>query len=205
MGLLRERARRLRGVTRLHVPTVGDPLVVVVVDEIASLTAYLADRELRRRVDAALGLLLSQGRAVGVVVVGAVQDPRKEVLPLRGLFPVRVALRTTEASQVDLVLGAGAHGRGATAEKIPAGLPGVGFAGGRRPARPGQGPGVLRQRRRDSRCRGPLPGTVRAAGRGSGPGHVGHRSRPPSGAAVAFGPGLRRRVGAAVAGGVASR
>ncbi len=74
-----------------------------------------------------LPLLLSQGRAPGVVVVGAVQDPRKEVLPFRDLFPVRVALRMTEADQVDLVLGGGAHARGARAEEIGDGMPGVGY------------------------------------------------------------------------------
>ncbi|SBW29003.1 plasmid transfer protein [Candidatus Protofrankia californiensis] len=125
--VMRDRAARLRGVTRLHTPTTGEPLIVVIVDEIASLTAYVTDREVKRRLSAALPLLLSQGRAPGVVVVGAVQDPRKEVLPFRDLFPVRVALRMTEADQVDLVLGDGARDRGARAEDIPDDLPGVGY------------------------------------------------------------------------------
>ena len=50
------------------------------------------DRDIRRRIDNALGLLLSQGRAVGVSVVGAIQDPRKEVLPARDLFPIRIGV-----------------------------------------------------------------------------------------------------------------
>ncbi|KEZ37075.1 hypothetical protein CEDDRAFT_01602 [Frankia sp. CeD] len=60
-------------------------------------------------------------------MVGAVQDPRKEVLPLRDLFPVRIALRMTEADQADMVLGNGAHDRGARCERIPRALPGVGY------------------------------------------------------------------------------
>ncbi len=125
--LMQSRADRLRGVTRLHTPTVGEPLIVVVVDEIASLTAYVVDRDLERRLTASLPLLLSQGRAPGIVVLAAVQDPRKDVLPFRDLFPVRVALRVTEAEQVDLVLGGGARDRGARCDEIPESLPGVGF------------------------------------------------------------------------------
>jgi len=132
------RADALRGVARLHVPTVDEPLIVVVVDEIAALTAYATDRDLKRRLSASLPLLLSQGRAPGVVVVAAVQDPRKETLPFRDLFPVRVALRLVEAEQVDLVLGDGAHDRGARCEDIPPGLQGTGYVaedGGGEPVR----------------------------------------------------------------------
>ncbi|WP_261574237.1 FtsK/SpoIIIE domain-containing protein [Frankia gtarii] len=127
VGVMQERTERLRGRTRLHTPTVGDPLIVVVVDEIASLTAYVTDRDVKKRIGAALPLLLSQGRAPGVVVLAAVQDPRKEVLPFRDLFPVRVALRMTEPEQADLVLGSGARDRGARADEIPVSLPGVGY------------------------------------------------------------------------------
>ncbi len=62
-----------------------------------------------------------------MAVIGAVQDPRKEVLPFRDLFPVRVALRMTEADQVDLVLGDGARDRGARADEIGEDMPGVGY------------------------------------------------------------------------------
>jgi S-DNA-T family DNA segregation ATPase FtsK/SpoIIIE len=96
VAVMQARAARLRGVTRLHEPTTDEPLIVVVVDELASLTAY-AERDDRRRIGAALSLLLSQGRAVGVVVVAALQDPRKEVLPFRDLFPTRIALALVEA------------------------------------------------------------------------------------------------------------
>jgi DNA segregation ATPase FtsK/SpoIIIE, S-DNA-T family len=78
------------GVTRLHEPSLDEPLIVVMVDELASLTAYLTDREAKKRISAALSLLLSQGRAVGVLVVAVLQDPRKDVLPARDLFPTRI-------------------------------------------------------------------------------------------------------------------
>jgi S-DNA-T family DNA segregation ATPase FtsK/SpoIIIE len=124
--VMQARAARLRGVTRLHEPTVDEPLIVIVVDELASLTAY-ADRDDKRRISAALPLLLSQGRAVGVVVVAALQDPRKEVLPFRDLFPTRIALALVEAEQTDLVLGRGARARGADCSRIPLSTPGVGW------------------------------------------------------------------------------
>jgi hypothetical protein len=66
---------------------------VLLIDELAALTGYVGDRETKRRIANARGLLLSQGRAVGVVVVAAVQDPRKDTIPARELFPCRIALQ----------------------------------------------------------------------------------------------------------------
>ena len=60
-------------------------------------------------------------------MIGALQDPRKDVVTFRDLFPMRVALRLIESSQVKLVLGDGAHDRGAACELIPRSLPGVGY------------------------------------------------------------------------------
>jgi S-DNA-T family DNA segregation ATPase FtsK/SpoIIIE len=124
---MRQRAARLRGVTRQHVPTPDDPLLVLVVDELAALTAYITDRKVRDRIRESLGLLLSQGRAVGVHVIAALQDPRKDVLPFRDLFPTRIGLRMTEPEQADMVLGDGARDRGAVCDRIPETSPGVGF------------------------------------------------------------------------------
>ncbi len=124
---MRQRAARLRGVTRQHTPTVDEPLILILVDELAALTAYLTDRKIRDRIRESLSLLLSQGRAVGVHVIAALQDPRKEVLPFRDLFPTRIALRMTEPEQCDLVLGDGARDRGATCDLIPETSPGIGF------------------------------------------------------------------------------
>jgi S-DNA-T family DNA segregation ATPase FtsK/SpoIIIE len=126
VAVMQARAARLRGRTRLHDPSADEPLIVVVVDELASLTAY-AERDERRRINAALSLLLSQGRAVGVVVVAALQDPRKETLPFRDLFPTRIALAFAEAEQTDLVLGRGARLRGADCSRIPLTTPGIGW------------------------------------------------------------------------------
>ena len=134
LGLLRavttvmqQRAQRLRGQTRLHTPTTAEPLIVLIVDEIASLTAYIGDRKIRAEVEQLLGLLLSQGRAVGVSVIAAVQDPSKDVLPIRQLFSIRVGLRMTESTQTTMVLGAAAREAGAVCDHIPTSTPGVAY------------------------------------------------------------------------------
>ncbi|MBN1173430.1 MAG: cell division protein FtsK [Micromonosporaceae bacterium] len=121
------RAARLRGVSRQHTPTADEPLIVIIIDELAALTAYLTDRKLKDRIKASLGMLLTQGRAVGVHVVAALQDPRKEVLPFRNLFPTRIGLRLAEESEVDMVLGEGTRDRGALCDRIPLTSPGVGY------------------------------------------------------------------------------
>ncbi len=112
------RAARLAGKQRDHTPTAEYPFVVVLVDEVAFLTAYQPDKQLRERVKAALATLTTQGRAVGYCVVAALQDPRKEVMSIRNLFPDRIAMRLDEPEQVDMVLGDGARDRGATADLI---------------------------------------------------------------------------------------
>nr|WP_036553541.1 FtsK/SpoIIIE domain-containing protein [Nocardiopsis sp. CNT312] len=127
VGTMQERARRYAGHRRAHTPTTADPFVLVVLDEVAFLTAYHPDRDVRRRAENAIATLTSQGRSVGFCVLAALQDPRKEVMNLRNLFPDKVALRLDEASQVDMVLGEGARDRGANAHLIDAALPGVGF------------------------------------------------------------------------------
>jgi S-DNA-T family DNA segregation ATPase FtsK/SpoIIIE len=128
VAVLRQRADRLRQLgIRRHEPSVALPLILLVVDELAALTAYLPDRDLKRRAELALQLLLSQGRACGVLVVAAVQDPGKDVVGFRDLFPLRVGLRLVEDVQVDMALGRGARHRGAECDRIPASLPGVGY------------------------------------------------------------------------------
>ena len=122
---MHDRAGKFAGTTRTFTPSTGHPFLVVLIDELAFLTAYQPDRDLRKRAEAAIATLTSQGRSVGVCVVGALQDPRKDVISLRNLFPTRIALRLDESDQVDMVLGDGARDRGALADEISP-LPGTG-------------------------------------------------------------------------------
>jgi S-DNA-T family DNA segregation ATPase FtsK/SpoIIIE len=124
------RAARFAGYQRDHTPTAADPFTVVLVDEVAFLTAYQPDRKMRERIMNAVATLTTQGRAVGYCVVAALQDPRKDVLTIRNLFPDRIAMRLDEPEQVDMVLGDGARDRGAACELIstdPATGAGVAF------------------------------------------------------------------------------
>jgi DNA segregation ATPase FtsK/SpoIIIE, S-DNA-T family len=121
----RAKALAARGLRR-HTAGVGDPHIVVIIDELATLTA-LADRGITNRFEKALGLLLTQGRACGITIVAAVQDPGKDVVGWRDLFPTRVAMRLDNPIQVDMVLGDGARDRGACADHISELTPGVAY------------------------------------------------------------------------------
>ncbi|WP_308208972.1 FtsK/SpoIIIE domain-containing protein [Actinokineospora globicatena] len=122
---VRERAASYRGLRRLWARETGEPFTLLVIDELADLIAYQTDKRLKERAQAALQTITSQGRAPGFGVLAFVQDPRKEVVPFRNLFPTRVAMRLDEHTQVDMVLGDGVRARGATAHEIPESTPGV--------------------------------------------------------------------------------
>lgn len=119
------RGASMVGRSRLHEPTVGDPLHVLVIDELAALTAY-AEPEVRRDAGRLLGEILTQGRALGVVVVACVQDPRKEVVSMRGLFTQTVALRLRSVEETVMVLGEGMT-QAAPAHRISPAAPGTGW------------------------------------------------------------------------------
>lgn len=94
------------------------PLDLLILDELGALLAYGdagASRDLRK----SLALVGSQGRATGHTMLGLVQEPTKDTVPVRELFTVRVCLRVTSDSHVDMVLGDGARLRGALADEIP--------------------------------------------------------------------------------------
>lgn len=122
--------RRAQGLSRQglrkHAASVDSPHILAVIDELATLTAF-AERSVVRRIDQALGILLTQGRACGITVLAAVQDPGKDVVAWRDLFPTRIALRLDNPIQVDMVLGEGARDVGATADHISELTPGVAF------------------------------------------------------------------------------
>ena len=115
---MHQRAGAFGGRTRTFTPSAEFPFLMVLVDELTFLTAYQPERDLRKRAEAAIATLTSQGRSVGVCVVGALQDPRKNVISLRNLISTRIALRLDESDQVDMVLGDGARDRGALADQI---------------------------------------------------------------------------------------
>ena len=115
------------------------PLELVMIDEMAMLTAY-GDRADVREAIRLLAEILTQGRACLVAVMGFVQEPTKDIVDVRELFTTRICLGVTAASHVDMVLGDGARERGALADEIPGdeAHAGIGFvidAGSRLPVR----------------------------------------------------------------------
>lgn len=130
LGRMDRRLAEMSGKSRLHTATVGAPLIIVVIDELAALIAYSTDRALVKRAEAALARLLSAGRAPGFHVLGFVQDPRKETVSMRQHFTQRFGLRLAEREEVPMVLGEGAVRRGAACHKIPRSQPGVGYVRG---------------------------------------------------------------------------
>ncbi|GAA3630979.1 FtsK/SpoIIIE domain-containing protein [Microlunatus ginsengisoli] len=124
---LQARAERLAGRTRQHVQSVDEPSVVIVIDELAALIAYTTDRDLTRRAEAALSIILSQGRAVGYRVFAFLQDPRKETVKMRHLLTQVIGLRLRDREEVTMVFGDGALRHGALCHKIPHTTRGVGY------------------------------------------------------------------------------
>lgn len=125
LGVIDARAATMVGRTRLHEPTAGDPVHVLVVDELAALVGY-ADPETRRDATRLLSEVLTQGRALGVVVVALVQDPRKDTVSMRGLFTQTVALRLRSVEETRMVLGDGMATL-APAHRISPSTPGTGY------------------------------------------------------------------------------
>ncbi|MEV6612140.1 cell division protein FtsK [Kutzneria sp. NPDC051319] len=127
VACMNERKLMLAGRRRKVTISRENPLEVLEFDEIAALTKYLGDKGQRARIEALVGLLLTQGRSLGFVVRGYVQEPTKETVVWRELFPFRMAMALPTASYVDMVLGDGAYERGARADRISADTPGVGY------------------------------------------------------------------------------
>jgi S-DNA-T family DNA segregation ATPase FtsK/SpoIIIE len=124
--LMEKRGNAMAGRTREHSPTKGSPLVVLLIDELAGLTAYKNDPALRKEAAASLSRILTKGRALGIAVVAFLQDPRKEVLPMRGLFTQTIALRLRSQGEVTMVLGDG-MAEVAPAHQIGPDRPGTGY------------------------------------------------------------------------------
>jgi S-DNA-T family DNA segregation ATPase FtsK/SpoIIIE len=124
---MQRRTSAYAGRVRSHEPTTDEPLHVVMIDELAALTAYCPQRDLQRRAEMAINLLCSQGRAPGFVVFACLQDPRKEVIPSRGLFTQMIGLRLKDVSETTMVLGETAVTSGAHCHRIPRSVPGTGY------------------------------------------------------------------------------
>lgn len=124
--VMNKRGAAMAGRKREHTATTSTPLVVLLIDELAGMTAYMSDAALRKEAAASLSRILTKGRALGIVVAAFLQDPRKEVLPMRGLFTQTIALRLRSREEVTMVLGDG-MADSAPAQRISPDKPGTGY------------------------------------------------------------------------------
>jgi S-DNA-T family DNA segregation ATPase FtsK/SpoIIIE len=123
------RKTEFAGRTRAVPISVEHPLEILEFDEIGALTKY-TDRKTREAITERVALLTTQGRALGFTVRGYVQEPTKDTVPVRELFPRRICLRVSAKSHVSMVLGDGAYERGAWAHRIGESEAGVGYVWG---------------------------------------------------------------------------
>jgi hypothetical protein len=99
-------------------PTEDMPLNVLLVDELIPLQPIL-----KKGADSPLGIVLSQGRKAGFIVIGCTQAGHVDVLGrARDLFHQRLCFATTSRESTEVVLGTAAP-----AHRIGSGSPGVGY------------------------------------------------------------------------------
>lgn len=87
-------------------PDAEHPAIVLLIDELAELTAT-GDSKRDKAVAAAIRLLVQKGRAAGVSVIAATQRPSSDVVPtsLRDLFVQRCAMSCATVESARMILG----------------------------------------------------------------------------------------------------
>jgi S-DNA-T family DNA segregation ATPase FtsK/SpoIIIE len=126
VGEMERRKALFAGKVRTVPISTDNPLELLEFDELGALTKY-TDRKTREQITELVALLTTQGRALGITVRGYVQEPTKDTVPVRDLFPRRVCLRVATKSHVGMVLGENAYDRGAWANRIGESEAGVGY------------------------------------------------------------------------------
>jgi S-DNA-T family DNA segregation ATPase FtsK/SpoIIIE len=106
-----------RGVRKVEISR-DYPLNVLMIDELAMATA-LSSRSATNELNKLLAEIMTQNRSTGFPVLAYVQEPTKDIVPIRGLFTRRICLACTAASYVDMTLGDDMRQRGALADEIP--------------------------------------------------------------------------------------
>ena len=129
VAAMQARKAEFAGRVRTVPISVEHPLELLEFDEIGALTRY-TDRRTREAITERIALLTTQGRALGFTVRGYVQEPTKDTVPVRELFPRRICLRVSAKSHVGMVLGDQAYERGAWANRITEAEAGTGYVFG---------------------------------------------------------------------------
>jgi S-DNA-T family DNA segregation ATPase FtsK/SpoIIIE len=110
-------------------PAGGQPVVLVVFDELAYFSATVGEAKQQKEFIGLVRDLVARGRAAGVIVVAATQRPSADIIPtsLRDLFGYRWAFRCTTDASSDVILGHGWANQGYSAAEIDPIARGVGW------------------------------------------------------------------------------
>lgn len=112
---------------RDFVPSKRTPLRPIFIDELAPALAYWP-RAIRDRLLSLMGIVLTQGRAAGYIMIACIQETTKDIFVQRDLYARRIGLRLPTEDHTDAALTDNAVDRGAECHRIPESLPGVLFA-----------------------------------------------------------------------------
>ena len=107
----------------------GQPVVLVVFDELAYFSATVGEARQQKEFIVLVRDLVARGRAAGIIVVAATQRPSADIIPtsLRDLFGYRWAFRCTTDASSDVILGHGWANQGYSAAEIDPTARGVGW------------------------------------------------------------------------------
>jgi len=110
-------------------PQCGQPVVLVVFDELAYFSATVGEAKQQKEFITLIRDLVARGRAAGIIVVAATQRPSADIIPtsLRDLFGYRWAFRCTTDASSDVILGHGWANQGYSAADIDPTARGVGW------------------------------------------------------------------------------
>src|ERR687893_770044 len=107
----------------------GQPVVLVVFDELAYFSATVGETKQQKEFIILIRDLVARGRAAGIIVVAATQRPSADIIPtsLRDLFGYRWAFRCTTEISSDIILGYGWAKAGYSANLIAPEDRGIGY------------------------------------------------------------------------------
>jgi S-DNA-T family DNA segregation ATPase FtsK/SpoIIIE len=114
----RQKVFAAQGIRKFTAPSKEFPLELLIIDELAALTA-LSGYDVARAADQILSKILTQFRASGGAAWMYLQEPTKDVARIRDLFASFYCLAQPTASFSEAVLGDGSHSRGYRADEIP--------------------------------------------------------------------------------------
>lgn len=130
--VMNARTQKYKESTRQHEPSLAEPLILLLIDEFASImvptSKAKADKDIADECKTLVTLLVNKGRAVGISLLGALQNPRKEVVDMRDEIPDRIALRLLSAQYTDMMFWQGAAASGIRCDRILRDQQGRGFA-----------------------------------------------------------------------------